>query len=94
MTSKMRVEFQVDIVVEPDGDQFHAYCPALKGLHVDGATEDEAVRNAVNAAEAYLESLIKHKEPIPISASPGSLAPSAAPTNARTRTERLDVKVA
>lgn len=93
MVSKAKVEFKVDIVVEPDGEMFHAYCPALKGLHVDGATEEEAVRNAVEAAEAYLESLIRHNEPIPISAAGGAIAKSKAPSS-RTRTERLEVKVA
>jgi len=35
-------------------------------LHVSGDTEEQAVRNAKDAAIAYLESLIKHGEPIPI----------------------------
>ena len=60
------IEFTVHIVVEPDGEQFHAFCPALKGLHVSGQTEEDALRNAVDAAVAYLESLIKHHEPIPL----------------------------
>jgi predicted RNase H-like HicB family nuclease len=89
---KSKLEFTVDIIVEPDGGVFHAYCPALKGLHVDGATEDEAVRNAVEAAEAYLASLIKHKEPIPITT--GVLAAGRPKARARTRSERLEVKVA
>ena len=29
---------QVAVVVEPDGDGYHAYCPNLKGLHMDGKT--------------------------------------------------------
>lgn len=58
--------FKILIVVEPDRDEFHAYCPALKGLHTCGATEEEAVNNAADAAIAYLESLIKHGDPIPI----------------------------
>lgn len=57
---------RLDIVVEPDEDEFHAYCPALKGLHTSGKTEEEAVNNAKDAALAYLESLIKHREPIPV----------------------------
>ena len=58
--------FKIDIIVKPDEDEFHAYCPALKGLHVCGDTEEEAVENAVGAAEAYLVSLVKHGDPIPI----------------------------
>ena len=60
------IEFRIEIVVEPDEDDFHAYCPALKGLHTAGDTEEEAVQNARDAAIAYLESLIKHNDPIPV----------------------------
>jgi predicted RNase H-like HicB family nuclease len=42
------------------------FCPAFKGLHADGATEKEAVRNAANAAVVYIESLISHGEPLPL----------------------------
>jgi len=55
----------VYVVVEADGDGFHAYCPVLKGLHTSGSTEAEAKKNARDAAEAYLGSLIKHGDPIP-----------------------------
>lgn len=61
-----KLVFMVDICVEPDDDGYHAFSPALKGLHTWGATEAEAVENAKDAALAYLESLIKHHEPIPV----------------------------
>jgi predicted RNase H-like HicB family nuclease len=64
--SKTGIEFNIQVVVEPDEEGFHAYCPALKGLHVDGSTESEALRNAREAATAYLESLIKHHDPVPL----------------------------
>ena len=60
------LKISIDICVEPDGDEFHAYCPALKGLHTFGATEDEAVSHAMDAAIAYLQSLVKHGDPIPV----------------------------
>jgi len=63
---KVTLEFRVSVVIEPDGEGFHAYCPALKGLHVYGDTEEEAKRNVEDAASAYFESLIKHKDPIPV----------------------------
>ena len=59
-------EFKVQVVIEPDGTGFHAYCPALKGLHTCGDTEEEALQNAKDAATAYLRSLMKHGDPIPI----------------------------
>ena len=58
-------EIHVSVVVEKDGDGFHAYAPALKGLHVGGDTKDEAVKNAREAIDVYLDSLAKHNEPLP-----------------------------
>jgi len=66
---KKQIDFQVEIIVEPDGDEYHSYCPALKGLHACGETVDEALSNARDAATAYIESLIKHGDPIPVGAS-------------------------
>lgn len=63
---RKRIIFTVTVVTENDGGHFHAYCPALKGLHVDGNTEEEARKNAKDAAIAYIKSLIKHSEPIPL----------------------------
>jgi predicted RNase H-like HicB family nuclease len=60
------IEFKIDFIVKPDEGNFHAYCPALKGLHVGGETREEALQNARDAAIAYLESLIKHGDPIPL----------------------------
>lgn len=60
---KLRVRF----IVEPDEDgSFHSYCPDLKGLHASGETEEEALRYARDAAEAYISSLLKHQDPIPV----------------------------
>ena len=60
------IGFRIEVIVEPDDVGFHAYCPALKGLHTCGDTEEEALRNAKDAAMAYLQSSIKHGDPIPI----------------------------
>ena len=70
---KRQFGFLIEIIAEPDDDVFHAYCPALKGLHTCGDTEEEAFDNAKDAAVAYLLSLIKHGDPIPI----GIIAPKA-----------------
>jgi len=65
-TNKPSIEFKIDIIIEPAENGYHAYCPALKGLHLGGDTEEEALQNARDAAVAYLESLIKHGDPIPL----------------------------
>lgn len=61
------IKVRVRIVVEPDEDGFHAYCPGLKGVHACGATEEESVQNAKDAVNAYIHSLLKHNDPIPLS---------------------------
>jgi predicted RNase H-like HicB family nuclease len=60
------LQFTIDVIVEPDEGGFHAFCPALKGLHVGGSTEKEAIQNAGDGAILYLKSLIRHGEPIPV----------------------------
>ncbi|MBN1153107.1 MAG: type II toxin-antitoxin system HicB family antitoxin [Dehalococcoidia bacterium] len=58
--------FRVHIVIEPDEDGFHAYCPGLEGVHTCGETEHEALRNAADAATAYIKSCLKHGDPLPL----------------------------
>jgi len=60
------IKVRLRIFVEPDSGGFYAYCPELKGLHVGGTTEEEAVKNAREAATAYLLSLLKHNDPLPV----------------------------
>jgi predicted RNase H-like HicB family nuclease len=63
---KRKLRLQITLIVEPDGESFHAYCPAFKGLHVDGADEKEAIRNAADAIGVYVNSLVSHGEPLPV----------------------------
>ncbi len=88
------MKFSIDVIVEPDEGEFHAFCPALKGLHVGGHTAEEAVKNAADAAIAYLESLMKHDEPIPIAVVVQSLPANQAHAGALTHTRTLAVPVA
>jgi predicted RNase H-like HicB family nuclease len=60
----LRLTFTV--IVENDGGSFHAYCPAFKGLHADGQDIEEALRNATQAAAAYVRSMAQHGEPLPL----------------------------
>ncbi|MCX5971317.1 MAG: type II toxin-antitoxin system HicB family antitoxin [Coprothermobacterota bacterium] len=60
------LKVQVDFVIEPDEQGFHGFCPALKGLHVDGKTEAEVLSLAREAIQLYLSSLIRHGDPLPI----------------------------
>jgi predicted RNase H-like HicB family nuclease len=55
------------VILEPEeAGGYHAFCPALKGLHTYGATMDEAIANAREAIELYLEDLKASGEPVPV----------------------------
>src|SRR6185369_1000960 len=69
------IKVSLRFFVEPDGKEFYAYCPELKGLHVGGSTEEEAVQNAKEAATAYLISLMKHNDPLPLGSQSATYTP-------------------
>lgn len=50
------------VVVEPDEGRYYAHCPGLKGIHVDGDTEREALEGALEAVECYITSMIRNNE--------------------------------
>lgn len=41
--------------LEKDGEQWHAFCPELKGCHTFGETKEEALKNLKDAVLLYLE---------------------------------------
>lgn len=49
---------QYTVILEPEDEGgFHVWCPALKGCHSQGETQEEALANIQEAIAAYLESL-------------------------------------
>ena len=54
-----------EVVIEPDEDVFHAYCPNLKGCRTWGHTKREALKYIQEAVELYIEDLIADGKPIP-----------------------------
>ena len=66
MMNVKQTHFRVTVVVEPDGHEFHAFCPALKGLHVFGSSESEAVENAKIAIISHLGVLEEYGQPFPL----------------------------
>jgi predicted RNase H-like HicB family nuclease len=56
--------FTVIYEAAPEGG-YTAFVPRLKGCHSQGETLEETEKNIKEAIEAYLESLIYHKETIP-----------------------------
>lgn len=65
MELNIKLDIKFHVIIEEDGDSYHSYCPSFKGLHSCGKTEEEALRNAIDAACGYLQSIIKHGDPIP-----------------------------
>lgn len=59
--------YDFKVVVEPDEDRWHAYCPALKkqGVATWGYTEKEALKNIQEVAQMVVEELIEDGEYIP-----------------------------
>ena len=54
-----------EVIVEEDGDRFHAYCPVLKGCHTWGHTRDEAAAYIKEAVELYIDALVRAGDPVP-----------------------------
>ncbi len=48
---------QYSVIVENNNDIWRAFIPALAGLSAEGASEEEAVNNARQAAEKYLSAV-------------------------------------
>ena len=60
------MEKQYSIVIEPGEDGWLVVTvPGLPGCVTQGKTMDEAMANAKEAIEAYMESLHKNNQPIP-----------------------------
>lgn len=66
MSIQGKVAFSIPVCIEKDDGGYHAFSPALKGLHTCGETLEEAEYNLKNALIAYLTSLINHGDPIPL----------------------------
>ena len=54
------------IIIQQDEEgRYVVQCPSLPGCISQGKTRKEALNNIEDAMKGYLESLKKHKEPIP-----------------------------
>jgi predicted RNase H-like HicB family nuclease len=56
---------RVYVIIEPDEDVYHAYCPILRGCHSSGDTEAEAFNNIQEAVRLHLEVMIEDGKAIP-----------------------------
>ena len=55
------------LVVEPDGDRWHAYCPALvaAGAATWGYTREEALRNIQDVVRMVVDIMVEDGETLP-----------------------------
>jgi predicted RNase H-like HicB family nuclease len=61
----MAAPTEVEFVFEPQDDGgYHVYAPDLPGLHTQGVSLDDAVANAREALELYVETLRDEGRPI------------------------------
>ena len=60
--------YRFRVVIEPDEDQWIAYCPTLvrQGAATWGDTREEALKNIREVLQMTLESMIFHGETIPV----------------------------
>jgi predicted RNase H-like HicB family nuclease len=64
--SKLK-SYTFKVVVEPDEDRWHAYCPALEaqGASTWGRTREEALKHIDEVTQLVVESMIEHGQPLP-----------------------------
>jgi predicted RNase H-like HicB family nuclease len=75
------ITYTFKVVIEPDDDRWHAYCPALVayGGATWGATQKEALANLETVVRMVVASLVEHGEPIAEAAPSGSVEVFAEP---------------
>ena len=56
------MKWAIKLIIEPDEDEFHGFCPFLKGLHVGGVTKEETLMYLGEALAVYMQSVIKHDD--------------------------------
>jgi predicted RNase H-like HicB family nuclease len=69
------ITYTFKVIIEPDDDRWHAYCPALVehgGATWDGTVE-EALANLDTVVKMVVASLAEHGEPIAEAAPSGSV---------------------
>lgn len=59
--------YTFNVIVEPDEDRWHAYCPALErqGAATWGYTREEAIKHITEVVQLVVDSMIEHGDPLP-----------------------------
>jgi predicted RNase H-like HicB family nuclease len=59
--------YSFEVIVEPDDDRWHAYCPALedRGASTWGRTREEALKHIDEVVQLVVDSMSEHGERLP-----------------------------
>lgn len=52
----------LEIELKKDGNEYHAFCPQLKGCHTHGRTQQEALDNLREAVHLYIDTMFESSE--------------------------------
>lgn len=60
-------QYVFEVIVEPDEDRWHAYCPALEsqGAATWGGSRDEAIAHIREVVQMVVEELVADGIPVP-----------------------------
>ncbi|MEO8458871.1 MAG: type II toxin-antitoxin system HicB family antitoxin [Chloroflexota bacterium] len=68
------MKYSIILEPDPEGLGFTVRVPALPGCITEGATRDEAIANAKEAIEGFIEGLVKAGDPVPLETQPVEIA--------------------
>ena len=63
---KVKLKFELEVRILPQPGGYYAYCPSLKGLHIDARTQKEALELVKKAAKLHIESMLEYGDPFPL----------------------------
>ncbi|MGB3342085.1 MAG: type II toxin-antitoxin system HicB family antitoxin [bacterium] len=63
---KVKHKFELEVRIQPQPGGYHAYCPSLKGLHIDAQSQKEALGLIKKAAKLHIESMLEYGDPFPL----------------------------
>jgi predicted RNase H-like HicB family nuclease len=67
------IRYSIVLEPDPDGLGYTVRVPALPGCITEGATRDEAIANAREAIEGFIEGLVKAGDPVPQETEPAEV---------------------
>lgn len=67
------MRYSVVLEPDPEGRGYTVRVPALPGCITEGANREEAIANAKEAIEGFIEGLVKAGDPVPLETRPAEI---------------------